>query len=315
MSKKKEIKKLRKKLQKNVDRLLKSLVEVKTKELNSLNFDIKIEEVNLIEDANEMVELLYNNKENTKKLNGELYLSKKVFELLIYEYFVLQYLISQPTWQEKIKIDLTSETKIRLNNFLLLLNNQINGLKSILLLLEKGLTQSSDVLFRNFMETSEKGLAILIDDEYYKAYTTQTTSHEESLEIWNKTKPSKTCKIIERRFKNLDKNQFYETFFKLRKDFYSQTSKAVHAELHSTVTQSLNFNKNDTVNLSFGGKEDDMVNQAFQNYILYIKTMSQKMLIVLVSDYKLNMNKFGEDGMHYTLVYKVTEEAFKLCLK
>ena len=302
-------------LNENIDNLLLLIIEKKVLELSQSNFEVKEENTKILDDSIDVLKHIFNKEENIRKFNQNYYFEKRIFELLIFEHTNLFFLLSRSVWGDEIEIGLNEKDKIRFRHLTMLLNNQINNLKSILLQLENGLTQTSDIVFRNYMEISEKSLAILIDEDYFNLYKTETNNKQEEMKVWSKTKPSKTFHIVQKRLLKLDNIEFHKAFFEIRKSLYERTSKAVHAEISSTTTESINFNTSEYIKWSISGKTDERIREVLKEYLLYIKVISRSFLILLVADYKISMNKFGDDGIYHTLINQITEEAFNIYMK
>lgn len=311
-----EKEKLVSEINKSYTEILETFCKIEYLRISDLGLKIEEEDKNLIENSEEVLDAYYNKKQNIKEIDEHCFLETKIFKLLIYEHIHLFTILADSFVHSSPNINLSKRNSQKFIHLTTFLNNQINNLKSALLLLEHGLTQSSEIIFRNYIETSEKALAILINENFFDSYRKETTNETEEKNIWNKTKPYKAFNIIKTHFLKLNElKEFYEVFFDIRQSIYSQTSKAVHSQLSSTIKESLNSNNKDFLQWSISGNKNQKSKTIFKEYILYIKTFLKSLMIIMVKDYKISFNKFGNDGLYQIYIHQVTEKSFKYYLE
>lgn len=116
------------------------------------------------------------------------------------------------------------------------------------MLLSMGMDLQARVLFRNYIESMDVSIAILLSEEFFTLYKTEPTNEKEIKERWYKVRTSTLLKVIEKELKK-DKSlkEFWEVGVKMRTDNYSTTSKGVHVEpvavAYSSYPTKLNTNQ------------------------------------------------------------------------
>lgn len=300
---------------KEIDNLIKLITERNFNEISRLEIDnVKVDSLDIISDSVFIRKVLFNKKENHKKFKKKHHLEKRIFELLILEHTNLFLILSEYFFHNNREKNLKQKDVLRIRHLIILLNNKINFLKSILIQIEYGLTQGSYIVFRSYMEAAEKSIAILANEEYFDYYFTEAKNRSEEFNIWKQTKPSKTFEIVREHLLKLPPEKFNTFFFDIRKTLYSKTSKAVHGQLSSSITESLVENKDEFLKWSFLGKQDERIKEILIEYLIYIRIISKSLLITLIKDYKLNLKKFGKEGVYHTVIFKTNEECFRFYL-
>lgn len=296
------------------DKLIENMIQLTNLEFSINDRAIKDTGTSLQEDL-KFASRFRKNKDisNIKKFNNIFHFEKKFFELLIIQHESLWIIFVKYFYYKKEKIELNVYNKRRMLFYLLILNNQINNLISMLQLLERGYSQSSDLIFRNYMEIAEKGLAILSDNDYYEAYKKETFNEDEDKEIWKKTKPYLTFEIVKRALLKIENVEFYNMFFTVRETLYTNTSKTVHGNIKSILKGAILVeDESDYMKLNIYGNVNSNFQDNLTNYFIYSKIVSQAVIIILVKDYKLNFDKFKEEGKHHVFIQSLTDKIFKM---
>ncbi len=308
--KKAEVKKL-------YNKLIKNLIQLTNTEFSVNGMEIQDVE-NLILDeldyASKFQKKLDNS--NIRKFNNDFYFEKKFFNLIILLHESLYLIFSKYFYLKEEKLKISDYDRNKMVTYLFILSNLINNLISTLRLLERGLSQNSDILFRNYMELSEIGIAILNDDEYYETYKKQCNSEKEQFSKWRKTKPSKTFSVVKNALSKIEIDEFYDIFYDVRNQLYGHTSKTVHGNIDSILRGALAFgHETDSVKLSIYGNINSDIQNNFANYFIYSKTITQAISVILVKDYNLNFDKFGKAGKYHIFLQSLTDKIFKTYFK
>lgn len=276
--------------------------------------DIENSILNELESAAKLQKKLDNN--NIRKFNNSFYFEKKFFNLIILLHESLWLIFAKYFYNQEVKIEISEYDRNKMVTYLFILSNLINNLLATLKLLERGLSQSSDILFRNYMELSEIGVAILNDNSYYETYKKECESEREEFSKWNKTRPSKTFKVVKNALYKIEIDEFYKIFYEVRNTLYGFTSKTVHGNIEAIVKGALSFDDNsESVKLSIYGNINTNIKNNFTNYFIYSKTIIQAITVILVKDYKLHFDKFGEEGRYHVFLQSLTDKIFKIYLK
>jgi hypothetical protein len=309
---------LKSKIYKNlVDDLISNLIKLTDYEfsINSLKID-QVEE-NIQKNLAHSTKYKYDlDRKNIRKFNKDFYFEKKFIELLIHQHETLWVILVKAFHKEGYELDLNKFDISKMVIYSLLLSNIINNLSSSYRLIERGYSQNSDIIFRNYIELSEKSLAILNNDEYFKNFKKETNNKDEELKLWWKTKPSKTFKEVQNALEKLNLPEFYEIFFEVREKIYNHTSKATHGDLKSILKGSLVSNNDvDSISLSLFGNVNQNLQDNLNNYLIYIKIMLQAHTVILVKDHNFHFDYFGEEGKYYVFVQELTDKLFKKFVK
>lgn len=297
------------------DELIKNLIQLTNLEFSHSGMeidDIENSILNELESAAKFQKKLDNS--NIRKFNNSFHFEKKFFNLIILLHESLWLIFAKHFYHQEVKVEISEYDRNKMVTYLFILSNLINNLLATLKLLERGLSQSSDILFRNYMELSEIGVAILNDNNYYETYKKECESEKEQFSKWNKTKPSKTFKVVKNALSKIEIDEFYDIFYEVRSTLYGFTSKTVHGNIESIVKGALLF-EDESVKLSIYGNINSDLKNNFTNYFIYSKTMVQAITVILVKDYKLHFDKFGEEGRYHVFLQSLTDKIFKIYLK
>lgn len=293
------------------EEFLKSIIEKVNLELG----DLVIEKIGLdiIELTKNYQSEIFKIKKNMKKINNEYYLDVMIVDNIILQFIWFFLLISKSSEDEKIKnkVNLSESQIVILRHFNIILLNQLKTLKSIMILLESGFLTQAKIVFRNFIESSEKGIAILVNEEYFNNYFQLPDNNEMEVNIWNKTNPKQTAKIVRNYLKNIRNEEFDQIFFDVRKSMYDEYSKSVHSKVASNISDAYHFKDDGEVVLSLIDLDVKDYKDFLKKLILYSNTVGQTMLVVLVKEYKISLNNFGSDGEFFLNLYKINEITMK----
>ena len=255
-------------------------------------------------------------RRNTQKFNGHYHFEKIFFELLILQHESLWIIFTRAFHLEEYEYKAKGREKMKLVNFLYILTNQINNLNSILHLIKSGYSLNADRIFRNYIELSEKSLAILFDDNHFEDFQKDPSSRKEEMNKWHRQKPSKTFQLVKEFLSTLNNDDFYDLFFKIREKLYHHKSRIVHSDFESVLKGSLGFDKNTgLLHLYLHGNIDSTISHNLNDYLVYIKIITQAQTIILVKDYKLHFEKFDQDGIYYVFLNALTDKLFRVYLK
>ncbi|MDT0644957.1 hypothetical protein RM553_19145, partial [Zunongwangia sp. F363] len=299
------------------DEIIESLIQETSLELSLHN--IKID--NAFEELKENLSESRKNRSNQSRKNSQLFnnnyhFEKEFFELLILQYESLWIILTRTIYLEEYDLKIKGLKKRKLVMFLFILNNQINNLNSVLKLSKSGYFQNSDRIFRNFIELSEKSLAILFDDKYFSLFQEETSSKKEEFDKWHKQKPSKTFEIVKKALSTLENDEFYSLFYEVRDKLYNKHSKVVHGDFESILRGSIYYDKNsELLRMYLYGNVDDNLKHNLNGYLIYLKIMIQAQTVILVKDFNLHFGQFREDGDYYIFLNSLTDKIFKVYLK
>ena len=240
-----------------------------------------------------------------KKLKG----GKEMLDLLLSEYMCLSLLLS-PFYNLNTKsyngYKKGSYKFKALRVFSHLLNNAFNALTSIKMLLSTGMDLQARILFRNYIESMETAIAVLLNEEFLQLYKSVPNSKEEAGHKWNKTRPQGVLKAIYDSVQG-DESQLerWQFILEFRMDYYDDTSKAVHANI-VPVTYSSYSRKIGQKGISysyFGSHITNATVGTINNVLLYANLISNFILSILEKSY--NFDKLKEQdsvGVLYVVV-------------
>ncbi|QCX52475.1 hypothetical protein [Elizabethkingia sp. JS20170427COW] len=293
------------------EKFLKSIIEKANIELGDL-VEEKID-LEIIELAKSFQSEIFRIKNNLKKFNNEYSIEIMIIDNIILQYIWFYFFITKSSEDDNIKskVNLSDSEAIILRHFSMILLNQFKTLKSIMILSESGFQTQTKILFRNFIESSEKGIAILVDEEYFNYYFQLPANNKIETDIWNKTNPTQTAKIVRNYLENFGNEEFYQIFFDIRKSMYDEYSKSVHSKVGSNILDAFHFKDDGEVILSLIDAEIKDYKDFFKKLILYANTVSQATLVILVKEYKISLNNFDSDGKFFLNLYKINEISMK----
>ena len=293
------------------EEFLKSIIEKVNLELG----DLVKEKIGLdiIQLAKDYQSEIFRTKSNLKKFNNEYHLEVMIVDNIILQFIWFFFFISKSSDDDNIKnkVNLSDSQTIVLRHFSMILLNQLKTLESIMILSESGFLTQTKILFRNFIESSEKSIAILVDEEYFNHYFQLPANNKIEADIWSKTNPKQTAKIVRDYLKNLENEEFYQIFFDIRKSMYDEYSQSVHSKVGSNILDAFHFKDDGEVVLSLVDTEIKDYKDFFKKLILYSNTVGQAMLVILVKEYKISLNNFDSDGEFFLNLYKINEISMK----
>lgn len=250
------------------------------------------------------------NSDNKKLFDEMFYFEKNFLKLIIIEHKSLWAILAEYFFYEMKKIKMDEFNKVRIRFFSFLLTNQINDLLAILKLLESGLALQSNNIFRNYMEISEKALAIISNREFYENYKTETYSDEDDKEVYKKTKPFKTFECVKDALSKLPLTELYDEFIAVRKRIYGSTSKSVHGNMNSVIFGAFSV-QDDKMFYNIGGKVTSHIKSNIECYIIYSKIMMQATLVTFILEFKIHFQEFSEEGKFHTYIQEVNNKLLK----
>jgi hypothetical protein len=120
--------------------------------------------------------------------------------------------------------------------FTSLLNNACNSLISIKTLTQIGMDIQTRIIFRNYIECMDMGIAILLDEAFFNKYKTDPGSEIKRKQKWQETCPAKIRNTITAAVeKEKVLKEKWKLGLELRKDHYNNSSKAAHADIIAII--------------------------------------------------------------------------------
>jgi len=190
-----------------------------------LNYEMWLKEFSGIQDFLEDVGL-QNNDVFNKKLAAE----GERLDLIIFEHMTLSLVLTPFADLNTItRKDQGDSSKVLLF-FTMMLNNGINSLLSLKTLLSMGMDFQARVILRNYIETMELAMAILLNEQFFNFYMKDPKGKKEEKARWDKTRPSEVARIISAAAeKDEPLKEMWNLGKAIRDHLYDNSSKAVHA--------------------------------------------------------------------------------------
>lgn len=224
------------------------------------------------------------------------------FEFL---FVLLEYIHKNPDSHENRR---TFKT---VNLFSLLLINLINLLVSIRRLLADGMTTPAKILLRSYIEYADISIAILYKYDFYCRFTAEFKTTEDVSRIWYGTaRGKKVQKELKEFYEDVDPTgNVWAIISDLRNSLYQDLSFYAHVTNMTTILSALkNQSKSDNFGFNILGSISDSTKSTLSSVIFYPWLFLKYSMLAIVKYQNLPFQKFGEHGLRYMLIYKVTEE-------
>lgn len=203
----------------------------------------------------------------------------------------------------------TTEFEI-IRTFTWLLNNSINNLLSLRVLLSMGMDLQARVLFRNYIESMDVSVAILLSLDFYEKYRKECDNEKEAKIRWHGIKTSSLLKTIQRELDKDEKlNQLWQIGFEMRSDNYSRASKGVHVEPIAVIYNSYP-SKLDTTEVvqNIGGVITNATKSTILSTYYYGGFIINFLKELLQTRSKLGpLAVLNKNGRHYATINKVNQ--------
>jgi hypothetical protein len=258
-----------------------------------------------------MKALLKIHSENKIDTNRHLRDEMELFDLLLLEHLSLLFALS-PFFVVKTRaykrLKRKSYSFEALRTFTWLLNNSVNNLLSIRALLSMGMDLQARVLFRNYIESMDVSIAILLSEEFFKLYSTEPVDEAQAKARWNRVRTKNLLKVINTQLQTDQRlRELWEIGFKMREENYSTTSKGVHVEpiaiMYGAYPKTLSNNQ---FVQNVGGYITNATKSTVQNIYAYGGFIINFLHPLIEERHNLgNLSKLSRNGKHYSFINQV----------
>ncbi len=185
--------------------------------------------------------------------------------------------------------------------------------------LEMGLNYQANLIFRNYIELSEIGLACMIDDNFVNEYTREVGSEKQEIIKRNKFRAINVHKFIIDEFKLIKElSSFIEVIDEIRNSLYKKTSQFTHGNPFRLINECFPIKltqKEEEPTLDFTGNISDEIEKTIHEIILYTKCFIQSLFVFTVRNKKLPFKNFGKDGESLIYSNEITNRLISECFK
>lgn len=248
-----------------------------------------------------------NQKEFKEKLHHEL----DSLELFLLEHFTL-YGVIFPIVDRSIKSKRKTKNNPAVQAFGFLLLNAIHNLIAIKQMLVLGLEIQALTLIRNYQETMETSVAIIVSREFLALYRSEPESEADAKIKWHAVRPEAVLKVIGQYMqKNESTAPIWEEWKTYRRQHYSRLSKGSHAQFFPLAYNAYPTPLDDEfIRGGFGGVISNALRTTLINFLVHGRLIFDMAQGEFVNHHAEVFKTLNFDKRFHLFLFKVNREMF-----